>query len=48
MRLSAIVITRNERANIADCLLSLGFADEVVVLRKTFPAALLWLLRRRG
>lgn len=32
MRLSAIVITRNERANIADCLLSLGFADEVVVL----------------
>lgn len=32
MRLSAIVITHNERANIADCLLSLGFADEVVVV----------------
>lgn len=32
MRLSAIVITRNERANIADCLASLAFADEVVVL----------------
>ncbi len=32
MRLSAIVITRNEQANIADCLSSLDFADEVVVL----------------
>lgn len=32
MRLSAIVITRNESANISDCLLSLDFADEVVVL----------------
>lgn len=32
MRLSVIVITRNERANIADCLLGLDFADEVVVL----------------
>ena len=32
MRLSVIVITRNERANISDCLLSLDFADEVLVL----------------
>lgn len=32
MHLSAIVITRNESANISDCLLSLDFADEVVVL----------------
>lgn len=32
MRLSAIVITRNECANIAECLSTLGFADEVVVL----------------
>jgi glycosyltransferase involved in cell wall biosynthesis len=32
MRLSVIVITRNEKANISDCLLCLGFADEVVVL----------------
>ena len=32
MRLSVIVITHNENANIADCLLSLRFADEIVVL----------------
>lgn len=32
MRLSVIVITRNEKANIADCLLSVSFADELVVL----------------
>lgn len=32
MRLSAIIITRNESANIADCLRSLDFADEVIVL----------------
>jgi glycosyltransferase involved in cell wall biosynthesis len=32
MRLSVIVITHNESANIADCLLSLRFADEIVVL----------------
>ncbi|MEO8118836.1 MAG: glycosyltransferase family 2 protein [Rhodoferax sp.] len=31
MRLSVIVITRNECANISDCLLGLDFADEVVV-----------------
>ena len=32
MRLSAIVITHNERSNISDCLQSLAFADEVIVL----------------
>lgn len=32
MRLSVIVITRNERANIVDCLSSLDFADEMVIL----------------
>lgn len=32
MCLSVIVITRNECANISDCLLSLDFADEVIVL----------------
>jgi glycosyltransferase involved in cell wall biosynthesis len=32
MRLSAIVITRNECSNIADCLRTLAFADEVLVL----------------
>ena len=32
MPLSVIVITHNESANIGDCLRSLGFADEVVVL----------------
>ena len=30
--LSAIVITRNEEANIADCLASLSFANEIVVV----------------
>lgn len=32
MKLSAIIITRNEAANIGDCLKSLDFADEVIVL----------------
>jgi glycosyltransferase involved in cell wall biosynthesis len=32
MRLSVIVITRNERANIVDCLSSVDFADEIVVV----------------
>jgi glycosyltransferase involved in cell wall biosynthesis len=31
-RLSAIVITRNEAANIAECLRSLAFCDEVIVV----------------
>lgn len=32
MRVSAVVITRNEQANIARCLESLRFCDEVIVL----------------
>lgn len=32
MSLSAIVITRNEAGNIADCLKSVAFADEIVVV----------------
>ncbi|MDD5028438.1 MAG: glycosyltransferase family 2 protein [Rhodoferax sp.] len=32
MQLSVIIITRNEAANIADCLKSVDFADEVIVL----------------
>src|SRR4051812_38643055 len=30
--LSAILITRNEEANIADCLASVAFADETIVV----------------
>ncbi|MBT1071364.1 glycosyltransferase family 2 protein [Pelotalea chapellei] len=32
MRLSATIITRNEEKNIADCLASLDFADEIIVV----------------
>lgn len=32
MLLSVIIITRNERSNIAECLATLGFADEIVVV----------------
>ncbi len=32
MRLSVIIITRNERKNIAECLQTLQFADEIVVV----------------
>ncbi|MBZ1350644.1 glycosyltransferase family 2 protein [Alcaligenaceae bacterium LF4-65] len=32
MGLSVIVITKNEAANIADCLASVAFADEIIVL----------------
>ncbi len=32
MRISAIVITHNEQANIGDCLASLSFVDEIIVL----------------
>jgi len=32
MRLSVIVITRNEQANIGDCLKSVDFADEMIVV----------------
>lgn len=32
MRLSVVVITRNEQANIAECLRSVDFADEIIVV----------------
>ena len=32
MRLSVIIITRNEQANIEECLKTLDFADEIIVL----------------
>lgn len=32
MQLTVIVITRNEQANIGDCLKSVAFADEIIVL----------------
>jgi glycosyltransferase involved in cell wall biosynthesis len=32
MQLTVIVITRNEQANIEDCLKSVAFADEIIVL----------------
>ena len=32
MRLSVVVITRNEIANIERCLASVAFADELIVL----------------
>jgi glycosyltransferase involved in cell wall biosynthesis len=32
MNISAIIITRNEENNIAGCLASLGFADEIIVV----------------
>ncbi|MCG2598966.1 MAG: glycosyltransferase family 2 protein, partial [Achromobacter sp.] len=32
MKLSVIVITKNEAANIADCLKSVAFADELIVV----------------
>ncbi len=32
MRLSVVIITKNEAANLRECLAGLGFADEVVVL----------------
>ena len=31
-RLSVIIITKNESENIADCIKSANFADEVIVL----------------
>jgi glycosyltransferase involved in cell wall biosynthesis len=32
VKLSAIIITRNEMANLPDCLASLSFCDEIVVV----------------
>lgn len=48
MRLSVIVITRNESANISDCLRSLVFADEVVVLDNSSTDGTADIARRLG
>lgn len=32
MKLSAVIITKNEETNIKDCINSLGFADEIIVI----------------
>jgi glycosyltransferase involved in cell wall biosynthesis len=48
MRLSVIVITRNESANISDCLLSLDFADEVLVLDNASTDGTAEIARRLG
>ncbi len=48
MRLSAIVITRNESANISDCLQRLDFADEVVVFDSASSDGTADIARRHG
>ncbi|MFZ2218339.1 MAG: glycosyltransferase family 2 protein, partial [Rhodoferax sp.] len=48
MRLSVIVITRNEQVNIEDCLLSLNFADEVIVLDSESTDETVAIARRLG
>ncbi len=48
MSLSAIVITRNEQANIAACLDSLAFADQLVVIDHQSSDATAGLARERG
>lgn len=48
MRLSVIVITRNERVNIADCLLSVDFADEIIVLDNASSDGTADIARRSG
>ena len=48
MRLSVIVITRNEQVNIEDCLLSLNFADEIIVLDNESTDETVAIARRLG
>jgi glycosyltransferase involved in cell wall biosynthesis len=48
MKLSVIVITRNEAANIADCLDSVAFADEIIVLDSGSTDATCELARAHG
>jgi len=48
MRLSVIVITRNEARNLADCLESVRFADEVVVLDSGSTDDTVEIARRHG
>ena len=48
MRLSVVVITKNEASNIAACLESVGFADEVIVLDNASSDDTLDIARRLG
>ena len=47
-RLSAIIITRNEAANIADCLDSVAFCDERIVVDSGSSDGTLLIARERG
>ncbi|WP_066456309.1 glycosyltransferase family 2 protein [Castellaniella caeni] len=48
MRLSVIVITKNEAAHIGACLQSLGFADEIIVLDSGSSDATCAIARQHG
>jgi glycosyltransferase involved in cell wall biosynthesis len=48
MHLSAIIITRNEQVNILDCLDSLDFADEIIVVDNASADQTAELARLRG
>lgn len=48
MKLSAIIITRNEEEMIAECIKSLSFADEVLVVDSTSSDATVSIARKQG
>jgi len=48
MKLSVIIITRNEQANIGDCLQSVAFADEVIVLDNASSDSTVQIARSMG
>ena len=48
MSLSAIILTRNEAANIRDCIDSVGFADEILVIDDGSADATVEIARRCG